>query len=56
MKHIVSATTLTSGAQLALCGYVFPSYETAVEQGSQGRELPLPATLPVRVPRGRRGL
>ena len=33
MKHIVSATALTSGEQLAMCGHVFPSYRAAVDAG-----------------------
>jgi len=33
MKHIVSATALTSGEHLAMCGHVFPSYRAAVDAG-----------------------
>lgn len=33
MRHIISATTLTSGAQLAMCGHVFESYSAAVAAG-----------------------
>jgi hypothetical protein len=33
MKHIVSATGLTSGEQLAMCGYVFKAYNAAVTGG-----------------------
>jgi hypothetical protein len=33
MKHIISATGLTSGEQLGMCGYVFPSYQSAVDAG-----------------------
>jgi hypothetical protein len=33
MLHIVSATALTSGEQLAMCGHVFPSYTAAVAAG-----------------------
>jgi hypothetical protein len=33
MLHIVSATALSSGEQLAMCGHVFPSYRAAVDAG-----------------------
>ena len=33
MHHIVSATALTSGEQLAMCGHVFPSYVAARDAG-----------------------
>jgi hypothetical protein len=33
MKHIISATALTTGEHLAMCGHVFPSYRTAVNAG-----------------------
>lgn len=33
MKHIVSATPLSTGEQLAMCGYVFSSYRDAVDAG-----------------------
>jgi hypothetical protein len=33
MKHIISATALSTGEQLAMCGYVFPSYRAAVDAG-----------------------
>lgn len=42
MRHIVSATALRSGEQLAMCGYVFPSYAAAVDAGHKvGNFLPL---------------
>jgi hypothetical protein len=33
MRHIISATALKSGEQLAMCGHVFTSYRDAVDQG-----------------------
>ena len=46
MKHIVSATTLTTGEQLAMCGHVFPSYRAAVDAGHPvGNYTPTMATL-----------
>ena len=33
MHHIVSATKLTSGEQLAMCGHLFKSYDAAVADG-----------------------
>lgn len=33
MRHIISATALTGGEQLAMCGHVFPSYRAAVDAG-----------------------
>jgi hypothetical protein len=33
VKHIISATGLTTGEQLAMCGHVFPSYRAAVDAG-----------------------
>lgn len=33
MKHIISATALNSGEQLAMCGHVFASYGAATEAG-----------------------
>ncbi len=35
MKHIVSATALTTGEQLAMCGHVFQSYDAARQAGHQ---------------------
>lgn len=32
-RHIVSATALTSGEQLAMCGHVFAGYRAAVDAG-----------------------
>jgi hypothetical protein len=44
--HIVSATALTDGSQLAMCGYVFRSYRDAVAAGHPvGNYLPLLGTL-----------
>lgn len=46
MRHIVSATALSTGEQLAMCGHVFPSYTTAVTAGHKvGNYLPRGATL-----------
>ena len=33
MRHIISATGLTTGEHLAMCGHVFPSYRAAVDAG-----------------------
>jgi hypothetical protein len=35
MRHIISATGLVSGEQLAMCGHVFRSYQSAVTEGHQ---------------------
>ena len=46
MQHIVSATSLTTGHQLAMCGHVFPSYADAVQSGHKvGNYLPRADTL-----------
>jgi hypothetical protein len=33
MLHIISATALSTGEQLAMCGHVFRDYRTAVDAG-----------------------
>lgn len=45
MRHIISATTLTTGEQLAMCGHVFASYDVAVAAGHPvGNYLPQQST------------
>lgn len=43
-KHIISATALTSGEQLAMCGHVFPGYRDAVDAGHVVGNYTLPMT------------
>jgi len=46
MHHVISATALTSGEHLAMCGHVFPSYRAAVDAGHPiGNYIRTPKTL-----------
>jgi 7-cyano-7-deazaguanine synthase in queuosine biosynthesis len=46
MIHIISATGLVGGEQLGMCGYVFPSYQSAVDAGhTVGNYIPRMKTL-----------
>jgi hypothetical protein len=46
MRHIVSATGLTTGEHLAMCGHVFASYRAAVDAGHKvGNYTPTMTTL-----------
>lgn len=45
MRHIISATTLSSGAQLAMCGHVFGSFDAAVSGGHRVGNYFRPASL-----------
>jgi hypothetical protein len=46
MLHIISATSLSNGQQLAMCGHVFDSYRAAVDAGhAVGNYTPTMTTL-----------
>ena len=46
VKHIISATSLSTGEHLAMCGHVFESYRDAVDAGHPvGNYMPTPKSL-----------